>query len=792
MTKQKLDVMAQQVKDLLKSDSATQSSEVNHLAQTLAAFAEEAKSYGITRAILESLHFTQIKERQNEIPKAHEDTFEWIFSEKAQGNFSNWLRESSGIFWITGKPGSGKSTLMKFILGHKMMKDLAYIWAGRKPLLVASHFFWFGGTTLQKSQEGLLRTLLFQILSNSPELISELLPGRILGQFRYLESWSLEELSDAFERLKTLPVIPCRMLILVDGLDEYSGQGDELTEFLQAITESPEIKVCCASRPWQEFRNAFISAFGGIQMHDLTSEDMRLYVQSILRQNKRFKMLQPSQEAQEELLIDSICTRAEGVFFWVSLVVKSLVRGLNNNDGLDTLQRRVSEFPPDLEQFFKRMIGSIEDVYKDQVDQVFSILLMAKAPLPLTLFMARESKFIQTLESKSSINYFKSAVPQYSWRKRIRETPKTASDQHPLHHGELNTGDPGISELVSLPNFLNDRTKDQDPLVFRDQLLSWCRDLVQAWPLESTNSHPHGIRLGFLHRTVVEFLQRNWPIIRYRTSLNRYFLARSCLCVLEFHATDKAVNRDFILWFLFILQETDTATSYPAQDDGYMLFHRCEELQQILNSKKSLLLGDEDDILDGVLRLLAISQARILVQKHQLELRYSRTNYVQYYENRNSAFILLQVLHGSGHVEVGDQPQVILSDSIDLELLDNLLQMDGSKNNIIKRPENGIAPGLRSVWETFVKELSYLVHGTKPRIEYEACQIMIRNGAAKWLKLDGQDDVDVIQYLRETKPFTDDEIVALEKLFPPEVSTDERPSKKKRRKHAYRKEKTRI
>ncbi|KAF4912778.1 hypothetical protein CGCVW01_v011041 [Colletotrichum viniferum] len=247
VTEQKLDVMAQQVKELLKWESKIESGGVNELAQTLTAFAEEAKSYRITRAILQSLHFTQIKERQNEIPKAHKDTFNWIFHENGPGNFANWLKGSRGIFWVTGKPGSGKSTLMKFISGqfisgHEMTKDLAMRWGNPKPLLIASHFFWFGGIKLQKSLEGLLRTLLFQILSNAPDVISKVLPDRVSGQFQYLESWTLEDLYEAFEHLQTLKTFPYRILILVDGLDEYSGQVTDVTTFLHTITKSPEIK----------------------------------------------------------------------------------------------------------------------------------------------------------------------------------------------------------------------------------------------------------------------------------------------------------------------------------------------------------------------------------------------------------------------------------------------------------------------------------------------------------------------------------------------------------------------
>lgn len=586
VTEQKLDVMAQQVKELLKWESKIESGGVNELAQTLTAFAEEAKSYRITRAILQSLHFTQIKERQNEIPKAHKDTFNWIFHENGPGNFANWLKGSRGIFWVTGKPGYGKSTLMKFISGHEMTKDLAMRWANPKPLLIASHFFWFGGTKLQKSLEGLLRTLLFQILSNAPDVISKVLPDRVSGQFQYLESWTLEDLYEASEHLQTLKTFPYRILILVDGLDEYSGQVTDVTTFLHTIKTSPEIKVCCASRPWQEFHCAFSNAYGQIEMHSLTTEDMRLYVQNTLGQNERFKTLQSSHQAQGELLIDSISTKAEGVFFWVSLVVKSLLRGLDNNDGLDLLQKRIHEFPRGLEPFFKRMVESIEDVYKTEVVRVFSMLLMANAPLPLILFRARNSNLVLEMETKSSST-------RSSRRETRRETASAINNQQSLHHGELQTGDPGIIDEINVSNDFDGGTRSL--LRYKERLLSHCRDLVHAWQVTNSDLpyHHTNIRLGFLHRTVVEFLQQkeNWPAIDDRIYLDRYFLARSCLCVLSTTTIHKNINADFIRWFLYILQETGAWTDELAFNDGYMLFFRCEELIQVLNTGTEFLLG---------------------------------------------------------------------------------------------------------------------------------------------------------------------------------------------------------
>ena len=74
----------------------------------------------LQRKLLDLLHFPEISERHNRIMVAHEHTFHWVFEDPASGgtpwpSFTEWLRSGSGVYWITGKAGSGKSTLMKFI-----------------------------------------------------------------------------------------------------------------------------------------------------------------------------------------------------------------------------------------------------------------------------------------------------------------------------------------------------------------------------------------------------------------------------------------------------------------------------------------------------------------------------------------------------------------------------------------------------------------------------------------------------------------------------------------------------
>jgi hypothetical protein len=89
----------------------------------------------------------------------------------SKGKPDGFAKESTLTYWVTSKPGAGKSTLIKFILTDSRMKSCLRQWARNIPLLSASFYSWNTGNGLQKSHEGLLRTLLHQCVQQRLELV---------------------------------------------------------------------------------------------------------------------------------------------------------------------------------------------------------------------------------------------------------------------------------------------------------------------------------------------------------------------------------------------------------------------------------------------------------------------------------------------------------------------------------------------------------------------------------------------------------------------------------------------
>ena len=68
------------------------------------------------------------------------ETFEWMYTKSAIADFPLWLRDpDASLYWITGKPGSGKSTLMKYIFDHHTTrKELNTSAVGKQLILISA------------------------------------------------------------------------------------------------------------------------------------------------------------------------------------------------------------------------------------------------------------------------------------------------------------------------------------------------------------------------------------------------------------------------------------------------------------------------------------------------------------------------------------------------------------------------------------------------------------------------------------------------------------------------------
>lgn len=137
---------------------------------------------------LRSLDWVGSGNRQAAIEPPYKETLGWVASNSV---ISDWLQCKSRILWILGKPGSGKSTLSKFLSEHiQRLKD--HITPGQA---ILTFFFSKEGKNLDRSEEGCLRSLLYQLLQQIPQLSSYILSKyQRKKKSRIPVTWDIEEI----------------------------------------------------------------------------------------------------------------------------------------------------------------------------------------------------------------------------------------------------------------------------------------------------------------------------------------------------------------------------------------------------------------------------------------------------------------------------------------------------------------------------------------------------------------------------------------------------------------------
>ncbi|CAM1500670.1 Fc.00g098320.m01.CDS01 [Cosmosporella sp. VM-42] len=410
------------LKELLKVLGATQSKiqnlesdldkkylssdEIEILTTNILELSGKAETYAKEHDLLRGIDYEHRPARHEKITDAHEKTFGWVFhpsggNDQMQGQLLNWLSGNNGIFWVSGKPGSGKSTLMKFIAEHSETRIALTRWSGSKNVVIASHYFWYAGSPIQKSLEGLLRSLLFDILRQAPEMIPVACPERwlshMLGRSAAFNAdsmpWTLAELQKAISTISCQNNLSVNFCFFIDGLDEFNGEHSQICEMLVALCGSPNIKMCISARPWNVFEdNIGRDPTRKLYVHELTREDIRNYVEAQLCEHTRWAtLLKESHRAT--LLVNDITDRAQGVFLWVFMVTRLLREGLTNYDTLSDLQRRLEAVPSDLESFFRHMMESVEPFYHEKMAGTLQIAITAQEPLPLAIYRFHDLEY---------------------------------------------------------------------------------------------------------------------------------------------------------------------------------------------------------------------------------------------------------------------------------------------------------------------------------------------------------------------------------------------------------------
>lgn len=296
--------------------------------------------------ILQSLKFDEMDDRYSTINPAHAKTCWWLLEREEYKAWRNTaeVSEHNGFLWIKGKPGAGKSTLRKWALQEAEKS--------RGDDTLVAFFFNARGDVLEKSTEGMYRSLIAQLLEKVPRL------QRVLDKQRERDSWPIEIVSGLF-REAVIALGTDRLTCYIDALDECSETEicnmieffEELTE--SAIAESVHFRVCFSSRhyPHISIVTCLELVLEGQEGHE---GDIAAYIQRKLKVSARSK----SEMAFE------IQRRASGIFLWVCLVIRILNEDIDHGDA-SKIKTRLKEIPDGLDELFRDIIerGTRKDTH---------------------------------------------------------------------------------------------------------------------------------------------------------------------------------------------------------------------------------------------------------------------------------------------------------------------------------------------------------------------------------------------------------------------------------------------
>ncbi|KAI6086309.1 hypothetical protein F4821DRAFT_128914 [Hypoxylon rubiginosum] len=313
--------------------------------------------------LLKLLHIEQINLRQMTIKKAHIETCKWFLSQPA---YLQWLDQNEfgqhhGFLWIKGKPGSGKSTLMKYLFSQFHFSK-----EGEQGTLL-SFFFNARGNDLQHNTQGMYRSLIIQLIQDDFELQQACILRVPSDNWpKKNEDWSLEVLKKLLGH--ALADKKGRVAIFIDALDECDeDEAREFISFLNELAEAAadrqqELQVCLSSRHYPHI-SIPRSLEVVLEREEGHSHDIASYLNSELN---------IGHSSLAKTVREQVLERASGIFIWVVLVVQILNQEYDHGQ-LHRLQQILTELPEDLDKLFMNLI---ERDTRDRGQLLFCIYLL--------------------------------------------------------------------------------------------------------------------------------------------------------------------------------------------------------------------------------------------------------------------------------------------------------------------------------------------------------------------------------------------------------------------------------
>ncbi|CAH0050345.1 unnamed protein product [Clonostachys solani] len=338
---------------------------------------------GTDKKLLEDLWFPGIDFRYQTVESPAEDTCDWLFYNET---YRNWFQNRDqdvyqGLLFLKGKPGAGKSVLMKEAF-RRSSKERSVLGSN---CATAAFFFDDKGTMLQKTPAGLYRSLLCQLfprLRRGFRDVSDVWAHRGSGEDASEQKpyqWSTRQLQGIFMSVFDTG-IPFDITIFIDALDEchVDWMRSQASFWRLATREARKkgsrLNVCLSIRQYPVIG---LDNCAEVIVEHHNDPDIATYVK------QKLPCVSERQEGKWEEIRRTIIRKSTGVFLWVVLVVENALRMRDEGEHPRHILSQLELVPESLSSLFSQLLGGSTTASNALAIKLFRWAILAVKPLRL-------------------------------------------------------------------------------------------------------------------------------------------------------------------------------------------------------------------------------------------------------------------------------------------------------------------------------------------------------------------------------------------------------------------------
>ncbi|KAI4605589.1 hypothetical protein J4E83_010582 [Alternaria metachromatica] len=299
-------------------------------------------------------------------------TCEWV---SWSVEYNNWATKSSGLLWISGDAGKGKTMLaLNLVSTLKTQSSAGYV----------VHFF-CSRDHGKNTGCSILRGIIYQLLVQKEELFEHISDDYEKHGASLFDDRKFQALWAIFARIIHDHNVTCLTCIL-DGLDECDEEGleDFWTKIETLYKADPKVKpgirhhslrllIVSRNHPYsiqRALEDCPRLRFEGKGEYHMKSDIYKFI-------DDRMAGLKCPSETRTHIK-EKLCGRAESTYLWVGFAINALkkVRVID-------MEKTVESFPRGLDAMYRRMLLAITDHERARVIEILRWIIVAFRPLNL-------------------------------------------------------------------------------------------------------------------------------------------------------------------------------------------------------------------------------------------------------------------------------------------------------------------------------------------------------------------------------------------------------------------------